>query len=194
MTDLKSIKEYALKNNIPVINPRAENFLKLIVSIKKPLKVIEIGTAVGYSAALMLSCGAQSVYSIEIDEQRYFTAKRNLNELGYADRATLYLGDAAEILPKMTGKYDMAFIDGPKGQYINYIPYVIDLLSDGGVILCDNVNYRGLVDGSVKMRRNSLTIVNNLRRFIEYIKSDARLVTEILDIGEGMSLSCKIGG
>jgi predicted O-methyltransferase YrrM len=117
-----------------------------------------------------------------------------LNELGYADRATLYLGDAAEILPKMTGKYDMAFIDGPKGQYINYIPYVIDLLSDGGVILCDNVNYRGLVDGSVKMRRNSLTIVNNLRRFIEYIKSDARLVTEILDIGEGMSLSCKIGG
>lgn len=192
MTDLSGIKEYALKNNIPIVNTRAENFLKLITSVKRPSKAIEIGTAVGYSAALMLSCGAESVYSIEIDEERYFAAKRNLHDLGCGDRATLYLGDAGEVLPKMTGSYDMAFIDGPKGQYINYIPYIMDLLNVGGVILCDNINYRGLVDGSVKMKRNSLTIVNNLRRFIDYIKSDKRLITEIFDIGEGMSLSCKM--
>jgi predicted O-methyltransferase YrrM len=192
--NLNDIKNYCLNNNIPLISGETENLLKLIISIKKPLKVLEIGTAVGYSAALMLSYGAQSVYSIEIDENRYFQAKQNLNDLGLLGRATLYLGDASQILPNITGSYDFAFIDGPKGQYIYYIPYIINLLSCGGVIICDNINYRGLVDGSVKMRRNSLTMVNNLKKFIEYITDDSRLITQIFDIAEGVSLSCKICG
>ncbi|MDD4003280.1 MAG: class I SAM-dependent methyltransferase [Clostridia bacterium] len=192
--NLKDIKNYCLDSVIPLISEETENLLKLIISIKKPLKVLEIGTAVGYSAALMLTYGAQSVYSIEIDENRFFQAKQNLKDLGFEGRAALYLGDASQILPSITGSYDFVFIDGPKGQYINYIPYILNLISLGGVIICDNINYRGLVDGSVKMKRNSLTMVNNLRKFIEYITTDSRLITQIFDIAEGVSLSCKISG
>ena len=189
--DLKSLREYAEKNDIPIIKPDAEMLIKNLVEKYKPQKILEIGTAIGYSAYVMLSCGSNTskIYTIEIDEQRFFMAKQNLKELKVSDRAVCYLGDAKEILQNITGSYDMIFVDGPKGQYIHFLPYLLKVLNIGGLLVCDNVLYRGLVDGKVKMRRKSLTMITNLREFIENISTDKRLETEIFDIGDGVSVS-----
>lgn len=190
--DLSILRKTAEDNNVPIIKKDAESLLRLITELKKPSKILEIGTATGYSAAVMLACGKadSKLYSIEIDEQRYLAAKQNLKCLGLFGRTQLFLGDANEILPNMTGYYDMIFLDGPKGQYIHFLPYIIKLLNNCGVLVCDNVLYRGLVDGRVEMRRKSLTMVNNLREFIETLNNDSRFTTHIFQTGDGMSVSC----
>ena len=190
--DLKALRKYAQENNIPIVKPETENLLRLLTEIKKPLKILEIGTAIGYSAAVMLGCANKQskIYSIELDESRFILAKQNLKQMGYEDRAVLYQGDATDIVPSLTGKYDMIFVDGPKGQYIHFLPYLLNVLESGGMLVCDNVLYRGLVDGRVKMRRKSLTMINNLRQFLDAINNDSRLYTEVFDIGDGVSVSC----
>lgn len=189
--DLKEVRLYAGQNGIPVIREDAERLLRLLVGIKRPKKILEIGTAIGYSAAVILSCCDPSsrLCSVEIDEERYLLAKKNLKELGLSDRAALFLGDAGEILPSLTGSYDFIFVDGPKGQYLHFLPFLLEVMEKGCVLVCDNVNYRGLVDGRVKMRRRSLTMVNNLREFLRRIEGDPRLETCVLDVGEGVSVS-----
>jgi predicted O-methyltransferase YrrM len=102
----------------------------------------------------------------------------------------LYNGDAGEILQSITGSYDMVFLDGPKGQYIHFLPYLIDLI-EGAASYMRQCSLQGLVDGRVKMRRNSLTMVNNLRQFIDEISNDKRFTTQIFNIGDGVSVSCK---
>lgn len=190
--DLQLFRKTAQDNGIPIIKPDAESLLRTVTQIKQPSKILEIGTGTGYSAAVMLSCGKadSKIYSIEIEEQRYFAAKENLKSMGLSQRALLYQGDAAEILPNITGSYDMVFLDGPKGQYIHFLPYIINVLNKNGVLVCDNVLYRGLVDGTVKMRRKSLTMITNLREFLKIITNDTRFATEIFNIGDGMSVSC----
>lgn len=192
--DLSELREYAENNGIPIIKGDTEKLLKILVGLKRPEKILEIGTATGYSAAVMLSCGDQNsrIYSIEIDEERHNAAKRNLTGLGLYNRAELYLGDASEILANVTGSYDFIFLDGPKGQYIHFLPLLLNLLEKGGALVCDNVLYRGLVDKTVKMRRNSLTMVTNLRLFLESLQNDKSLVTSVLKTGDGVSVSYKI--
>jgi predicted O-methyltransferase YrrM len=191
--DLTEFRKSAEEKGIPVIKKDAESILRLVVEMKKPRKILEIGTGTGYSATVILTSGRNDskIYSIEIDEERYFAAKGNLKQLNLSERATLYLGDAGELLPDITGNYDMVFLDGPKGQYINFLPFILDLLEEGGVLVCDNVLYRGLVDKSVKMRRNSLTMVTNLRQFIDKITKDERLITHIFKEGDGISVTIK---
>lgn len=191
--DFKDLRKYAKENNIPIIKPQTENLLKLFTEIKKPQKILEIGTAIGFSAAVMLLCGNENskIYSIELDENRYILAKQNLKQMGLLKRAELFLGDATEIIPNLTGSYDMIFVDGPKGQYINFLPYLLNVLNCGGLLVCDNVLYRGLVDGKVKMRKKSVTMINNLRLFLDEIKNNTNLTTHIFDIDDGISVSIK---
>lgn len=191
--DLISLREYAKKYDIPIIKPETEKLIRVLIELKKPQKILEIGTAIGYSAAVMLGGGdnKSKIYSIEIDEQRYNTAKENLNNLGFSERAVLYLGDASDILLNLTGSYDFIFADGPKGQYIHFLPCLLNVLSSGGVLVCDNVLYRGLVDKTVKMRRNNITMVTNLRLFLDRINNDENLITTVLNIGDGVSISYK---
>ena len=191
--DLISLRKYAEKNGIPIIKPETEKLLKILIGMKRPLKILEIGTAIGYSAAVMLGGGnnESKIYSIEIEESRYNAAKQNLKDFGFFDRSALYLGDATEILQNVTGSYDFIFVDGPKGQYIHFLPFLLNVLSIGGVLVCDNVLYRGLVDKTVKMRRNNITMVTNLRQFLDSINNDGNLITTVLNIGDGVSVSYK---
>lgn len=190
---LKSMREYAAKNGIPILLPETESLVRLLVQLKRPEKILEIGTAIGYSAAVMLAESGDSteLYTVEIDEERYNAAKTNLREMGLLSRANLFLGDAGEILQVMTGQYDLVFLDGPKGQYVKFLPHILNLMPQGGLLICDNVLYHGLVDGTVKMRRKSLTMITNLRDFLQEIKDSDRLTTSILQAGDGIALCLK---
>ncbi|NLK17651.1 MAG: O-methyltransferase [Clostridiales bacterium] len=192
--DILWLRRHAEENGIPVIREDTEKLLRVLIGLKRPKKILEIGTATGYSAAVMLSCGDPSsrIYTIEKDEEKYLLAKQNLGKLGLIGRATLFLGDAGEILKSLTGSYDFIFVDGPKGQYLYFLPYLLGVIGEGGALVCDDVNYRGLVDGRVRMRRNNLTLINNLREFLKQVESH-RLDSCVLDVGEGVLVSVHRG-
>ena len=155
----------------------------------KPQKVLEIGTAIGYSSQLILRNGGERLYTIEIKEELSELAKSYFERAGLNKRATVFTGDAGEILPLMEGEFDMVFMDGPKTKYIEYLPHVMRMLKRGGVLLCDNVTWNGMVTGDEPTPRKKSTIVNGLDKFIAAVCSDERLETSVLPVGDGMSLS-----
>lgn len=191
---INTIKEQARAGGIPIIKDGTLRQLIQIIGCLCPQKILEIGTAVGYSGICMLSAaGGENarLYTVEIDECRARVAGRNFKGAGYTDRVHLHLGDAAEIVPLITGSYDLIFLDGPKGQYKNMLPYLKALLSPGGCLFCDNVLYRGLVDGRQRLRKKRLTIVDNLQAFIDDVFSDPGLKSFISFEDDGSLISIR---
>lgn len=188
---LRRMLEYAAEKFIPVLLPESAAFLRQLVMLLKPEKTLEIGTAIGYSGQLILKNGGQRLYTIEINEELAETARKNFAEAGLEKRATVFTGDAGEILPLMEGSFDMIFMDGPKTKYIEYLPQLMRMLKPGGALLCDNVLFSGMVTGEAEYKKSKSTIVQGLDRFLEAVCSDGRLVTSILPVGDGMSLSLR---
>lgn len=185
------ILSYADRNMIPVLLPESAVLLEQLVSLKKPEKALEIGMAVGYSAQLILRNGAQHITTIEINEQFAETGKKFLSELGYDGKFTVFLGDAGDILPFMDGSYDFIFMDGPKTRYIEYYPHLKRMLKPGGVLLCDNVFFNGMVTGEKQKQKSKLTIINGLDKFLKTLCSESDYTTSILPVGDGMSITIR---
>lgn len=188
---LRRMIEYAAENFIPILLPESAAFLRQLVMLIKPEKTLEIGTAIGFSGQLILTSGGQKLYTVEINEELAETARKNFAEAGLEKRATVFTGDAGEILPLMDGSFDMIFMDGPKTKYIEYLPQLMRMLKSGGALLCDNVLFSGMITGEAKYKKSKSTIVQGLDRFLEAVCSDDRLVTSILPVGDGMSLSLR---
>ncbi len=183
------ILEYADSNIIPVLLPETAAFLRQLIYIKQPKKILEIGTAIGYSAHIILGACSGHLYTIEANEQLYDKANEFFALSGYKDRVTAYLGDANEIIPLFSGEFDFIFMDGPKTRYIQYLPYLKRMLGKGGILLCDNVLFNGMVSGESETVRKKATIVNALDLFLRTIASDEDFMTSILPVGDGVSLS-----
>ena len=188
---LRRMIEYAAENFIPILLPESAAFLRQLVMLIKPEKTLEIGTAIGFSGQLILTSGGQKLYTVEINEELAKTARKNFAEAGLEKRATVFTGDAGEILPLMDGSFDMIFMDGPKTKYIEYLPQLMRMLKSGGALLCDNVLFSGMITGEAEYKKSKSTIVQGLDRFLEAVCSDDRLVTSILPVGDGMSLSLR---
>ncbi|MFR5062208.1 MAG: O-methyltransferase [Christensenellales bacterium] len=188
---LRRMIEYAAENFIPILLPESAAFLRQLVMLIKPEKTLEIGTAIGFSGQLILTSGGQKLYTVEINEELAETARKNFAEAGLEKRATVFTGDAGEILPLMDGSFDMIFMDGPKTKYIEYLPQLMRMLKSGGALLCDNVLFSGMITGEAEYKKSKSTIVQGLDRFLEAVCSDDRLVTSILPVGDGMSLSLR---
>lgn len=186
-----AMREYAHLNNVPIILDDTVALLKSIIRIKKPKRILEIGTAIGYSAGIMLTCCDATITTIDINEDRSKLARQNLTDLKLIDRVNLIVDDAGEVLPLMTGTYDVIFLDGAKGQYKNYYPYLKSLLPSGGVLISDNVLYKGLVKGAVVLKKKRITLVDNLREFLDMLTNDTDYETEILSTGDGVTISVK---
>lgn len=193
--ELKIILEYARDNNIPVLRTQTANILEMLVDIHRPLEILEIGTAIGYSGSLMLNAGDINSHltTIEKDENSSKIAKTNFQKLGLKDRVTVILGDAMEVLPKLAKKYDFIFLDGPKGQYVHYLPYLLSLMSNNGVLVADNVLFRGMVLGNVAVEKRNETIVKRLREFLKEITTNPVLKTTVLEIEDGVSVTINRG-
>ena len=176
----------------PVIKDEGALFLEEFIKDKQPNKVLEIGTAIGYSGSLMLNAGAKELITIEINEDSAKKAEENFRNLDLWDRVEILLGDAKDILPKLNQKFDVIFLDGPKGQYVKYLPSLLSLLQVGGYLIADNVLFRGMVKSEEIIPHRYRTLVNNLRKFLKEIENDKRRETCVHDIGDGLSVSCKI--
>ena len=186
---LEEIEHFADEHMIPILLPETVNFLAQLVMLKKPKKILEIGTAIGYSGSIMLgACKSSSLITIEHKEELVEIAKKNFEKKGFSDRVTVFCGDAGEILPMLEGSFDFVFLDGPKARYADYLPYILRNMSTGGVLLCDNVLYNGMVAGETETGKKA-GLVKRIEEFLELICRDERLITSVLPVGDGMSFS-----
>lgn len=190
---LTEIEQAAHKDLVPIIRKEMESFLRVILTIKHPKEILELGTAIGYSAILMSECCDAKITTIENYEKRIPIARENFEKAGKSDQIELLEGDALEVmktLPKE--KYDFIFMDAAKAQYINYLPEVMRLLIPGGVLITDNVLQDGdLIQSKFVVRRRDRTIHKRMREFLETVKHDERLETSIVPIGDGIVMAVK---
>ena len=187
---LKALRTDALARGIPVTDEETLNYLLLMLSASRPRRILEIGTAVGLSAAAMLlRCPAAHVTTIELEEERYLEAKQNFERFGISSRVTCYLGDAGEILSMMDGRFDFVFLDGPKAQYEKYLFDLKRLMPTGGVLFADDVLLYGWVSGEQPAPQKRHSIVDKLRGYLANISAGEDFITSVLDVGDGVAVS-----
>lgn len=170
----------------------ADKFLVDFCKQHNPKNILEIGTAYGYSAYLMLKNCDCNLITIELDKIKCGKAQQNLEDTGFANRCTIVCGDAKQEIQKLTTKFSLIFLDGPKGQYIKYLPTLIKLLEPNGYLIADNIYFQNRVFAQGVIPHKHRTIVNNLRQFISQITTDKNLQTTLYNIGDGISVSKKI--
>lgn len=188
--ELSKIKQKALEDKIPIIMDDTLEVISKILIEKKPERILEIGAAVGYSAMCFSEYLSENgkIDTIERDEQRIAECKKNLKKVGVESRINLYEGDAVEILPTLNEKYDIVFIDAAKGKYPFFLKESLRMLKPNGVILADNILYKGYVMSDYNKHKQR-TAVRNLREYIKEVTEDPNLETEILEVGDGLAVS-----
>ena len=188
--ELEIIKQKALENHVPIImDDTLEVVDKILIEIK-PTRILEIGTAVGYSAMCFskyLQPDGQ-IDTIERDVERIAEARINVEKVGVADKINIYEGDAVEILPTLDGKYDVVFIDAAKGKYPFFLKEALRMIKPNGVILADNILYKGYVMSDYNKHKQR-TAVRNLRKYVKEVTENPTIDTEILEVGDGLAIS-----
>ena len=191
--DLSQLEKFARERYIPVMLDDTKELLFDTVRKAQPRRILEIGTAIGYSGIVMLSASEHATLNtIELSEQSAALARKNFDEFGVGSRVNIFVGDAREIVRLLTGSYDFIFLDGPKGQYETFLPYLTDLLEVGGTLVCDNVLYKGLVEHIPDDKRHKhITVARNMHAFLEDITTSERYETVLHRIGDGVTVSVK---
>ncbi len=192
---LDIIEREALDSYVPIIRKEMQSFLKLLLAMQKPKRILEVGTAVGFSAILMAEYDPEAceITTIENYEKRIPIAKENFKRAGKEDQITLIEGDAAEVLKQLSEPYDMIFMDAAKGQYIHFMPDILRLLKTGGVLVSDNVLQDGdIIESHFAVTRRNRTIYKRMREYLYELTHRDDLVTAVLPIGDGITVSTKI--
>ena len=192
---LNELEKYALETNVPIIRPQMQSFLKLLLAIKQPKQILEGGTAIGFSALLMSEYGPENcrITTIEKYEKRIPLAKENFKKAGKEEQIVLLEGDAVEILKELDGFYDFIFMDAAKGQYIHFLPDILKLMPIGGLLISDNVLQDGdVLESRYAVTRRDRTIHSRMREYLYALKHNEQLRTEILPIGDGVTVSVKL--
>jgi predicted O-methyltransferase YrrM len=189
---IKEIKEYAKENDIPIMQDEGIDFLTTLIIKYQIDTVLEVGTAIGYSAIMMALANPKlKVVTIERDEDRYLEALKNVKKFGLEDRITLLFNDALEV--SLHDKFDLIFLDGAKGQNINFFNHFERNLEDGGFIVTDNINFHGYVlkDESDIKSRNLRGLVRKIKAYIDFLKNHTDYVTTFYEKGDGISVTTK---
>ena len=188
--ELIIVKEKALENHIPIIMDDTLEKIEEILKEEKPKRILEIGTAVGYSATMFAKYTDEDciIDTIEIDEERAKEAKENIEKIGVANRINIIVGNAVDILPTISQEYDIVFIDAAKGKYPVFLENAIRLIKNDGLILADNILYKGYVMSDYNKHKQR-TAVRHLREYIQEITENEKLESEILEIGDGLAIT-----
>lgn len=192
---LETIEKEALDTFVPIIRKEMQSFLKVLLAIKKPVSILEVGTAVGFSAILMSEYAPKEcrITTIEKYEPRIPIARENFKRAGKDGQITLLEGDALEILKGLEGSYDFIFMDAAKAQYISYLPEVVRLLAKDGVLVSDNVLQDGdIIESRFAVERRNRTIHSRMREYLYELKHHKLLETSIIPLGDGVALSTKV--
>ncbi|MGN1311304.1 MAG: O-methyltransferase [Clostridia bacterium] len=190
MKTIEQIKEKALNEHIPIIMDDTLEVVGKVLQELKPNKILEIGTAVGYSAICFskyLSEGGR-IDTIERDEERIAEAKINIKDLNLEEKINIIIGDAVEILPTLNEKYDAIFIDAAKGKYPFFLKEAIRMLSDKGIIIADNILYKGYTLSDYNKHKQR-TAVRGLREYLKELEENEELKTELLEVGDGLTIT-----
>ncbi len=191
--ELQKIKQKALEDKIPIIMDDTLEVVQKLLQEQKPNKILEIGTAVGYSAICFSKYLSENgkIDTIERDVERVKEAKENIKRAEAENKINIYEGDAVELLPNFNEKYDVVFIDAAKGKYPFFLKEAMRMLNENGLIIADNVLYKGYVMSDYNKHKQR-TAVRNLREYISEITENPNLETKILEVGDGLSISRKI--
>ncbi len=188
--NLKILEKYAEENHIPIIEPEVAQLLKVQIKMKKPKNILELGTAIGYSALIMAEASNDSfITSIERRKDMIDLAEINIGKTNYKDRIKILEGNAEDILPNLTEVYDFIFLDAAKGQYMEFFNQSIKVLKPGGVIVSDNVLFRGMVATDKLVKRRKKTIVKRLREFLNHINEIEGYTSCVIPIGDGVAIT-----
>ena len=188
---LKKLELYAEENHVPIVEIEVAQLLKVLLKIHRPKNILEIGTAIGYSALIMASSTAENckITTIERRLDMVDLAKNNINNTKYKNRIKVLYGEADEILPNLDEKYDFIFLDAAKGQYLQFFNHCMELLNAKGVIVSDNVLFKGMVASDELVVRRKKTIVKRLRQYLKYINHLEGYTSCIIPIGDGVALT-----
>ena len=193
--DIEEMHQFAIENDVPIIKHEMEQFLAFMVALHKPKSVLEIGTAIGYSGAIMLfrdENETSHLTTLEKSEKMIDLARNNFRKLGLSERVNIIEGDATETIKTLTEPYDMIFMDAAKGQYMNYYDEALRLLKPGGVLIADNILQDGLIAKSrFAIPRRQRTIHGRMRDFIKKLSEHPDLTTSVLPIADGAIISVK---
>lgn len=191
---LDEIEKEALKTNVPIIRKEMQSFLKLMLVMNRPKRILEVGTAVGFSSILMaeynpLNC---EIITIENYEKRIPIAKENFKKAGKEKQIQLLTGDAKDILPTLKEPFDFIFMDAAKGQYIHFMPEVLRLLKPGGILISDNVLQDGnIIESRFAVTRRNRTIHKRMREYLYELTHTEELQTAVLPVGDGITVSVR---
>lgn len=192
---LDELEQAAIKTGVPVIRPRMQSFLKLMLAVKRPQKILEVGTAVGFSALLMSEYAPKGcrITTIENYAKRISAARENFQRAGREEQITLLEGDASVILKELSDEYDFIFMDAAKGQYIHFLPDLLRLMSCGGVLISDNILQDGdILESRYAVTRRDRTIHARMREYLYELTHNEQLVTDILPVGDGVTVSVRV--
>ena len=191
---LKELEEYAEVHQVPIVQPETAQLLSVLCAVKRPLRILEVGCAIGYSAILMsefLENGG-TITTLEWDADTAEIARENIKRAGLSDVINVICNDAKEVIPTLTAQYDIVFLDGPKAHYIYMLNDCIRLLKKGGLLIADNVLYKGMTADDEHVIRRKITIVKRLRRFISAQMQRNELRTVVLPLGDGVTVGVKL--
>ncbi len=193
---LEELEKYSRETNVPIIRPQMQSLLKFLLTWGKPMKILEVGTAIGFSALLMSEYAPEGCHitTIEKYEKRIPLARENFKKAGKEQNITLLEGDATQILAELHEEYDLIFMDAAKGQYINFLPDILRLMAPGGILVSDNILQDGdIVESKYAVTRRNRTIHNRMREYFYALTNHEELETVILTIADVFSLSAKKG-
>ena len=192
---LNELEQEAVDTYVPIVRKEMQSFLKVMLSIIRPEKILEVGTAIGFSTLLMCEYNpvACHVTTIENYPVRIPIARENFKKAGREEQITLLEGDATEILKKLNGSYDFIFMDAAKGQYIHFLPDILRLMKKGSVLISDNVLQDGdIVESRFLVERRNRTIHRRMREYLFELKHNEQLMTSVVPLGDGITISVKI--
>ncbi|MEQ8153452.1 MAG: O-methyltransferase [Clostridiaceae bacterium] len=188
---LKELEEFAVENRVPIVQKETAKFLEFMVSFQKPKRILELGTAIGYSSILMYeaSKGEAHITTIERSPEMVEMANRNIQRFSLEDSIKVIEGDCLEVLESLEEPFDMIFMDAGKGHYNHFLPHCLRLLKDDGIIIADNVLFRGMVASDELVKRRKITIVKRMRTYLDLVSKDKDLITSVIPMGDGIALT-----
>lgn len=191
---LNELEQYAAKQHVPIAAPETARLLTVLGRLVKPRRILEVGTAIGYSAIILagtLEPGGR-VDTIERQEEMLLMARENIKKAGLENTISVIAGEAGEVLKCLDKQYDMVFLDAAKGQYPEFLPECLRMLKQGGLLVSDNVLFKGMVASNDLVVRRKKTIVNRMRTYLDMLCNDPDLETSILPVGDGVALTYKL--